>query len=114
MPPEDTSTALDLYQALCGNHAWPLFWFKRVSSVSLGDLWRQTVDNLRRDGTLWQWRTWRSAARHLLGRNGLLRETWRPWRANLEAGFHPGQNDSALSAGWLRANAAQCTLVGRN
>ena len=51
---EHKSTAFDLYQALDGSHEWRLTWFRRVTTIFLGDTLRQTVNNLRRDGTLWQ------------------------------------------------------------
>ena len=49
---EHKSTAFDLYQALGGSHEWRMNWFRRVTTIFLGDTLRQTVNNLRRDGTL--------------------------------------------------------------
>jgi len=109
---EHKSTAFDLYLALGGDHAWRVTWFRRITLVFLGDALRQTVGNLRRDGTLWQWRTWASAARTLFGRGGLVRETWRPWRAYLRPGFHPRQHGSDLSARWLAAHGDAFVPVG--
>jgi len=109
---EHKCTAFDLYQALGGNHAWRVTWMRRITTVFLIDTLRQTVHNLRRDGTLWQWRTWRSAARHLLGRDGLLRVSYKPWRAYFRPDFHPNQQHSDLSAAWLRDNAPLYTRVG--
>ena len=109
---EHKSTAFDLYRALGGNHAWRIVWFRRITTVFLSDLRQQTVANLRRDGTLWKWSTWRSAARHLFGRHGLVRETWKPWRAYFRADFHPSQQHSELSLNWLSANATQYAVVG--
>jgi hypothetical protein len=73
---------------------------------------RQTVHNLHRDGTLWRWSTWRSAARHLLGRDGLLSSSFKPWRAYFKRDFHPNQQSSDLSSNWLEHNADQYTRVG--
>jgi predicted metal-dependent hydrolase len=98
---EHKSTAFDLYQALGGNHEWRITWFKRITWIFLGDTLRQTVANLRRDGTLWQWRTWTGAARFLFGRRGLIRQTYRPWRDYLRRDFHPSQQDSRASVRWL-------------
>ena len=98
---EHKSTAFDLYQALGGNDEWRLKWFRRVTMIFLADTLRQTADNLRRDGTLWRWATWKSAAHSLFGRRGLVRLTFRPWRAYLRADFHPSQQDSSLSQRWL-------------
>jgi predicted metal-dependent hydrolase len=109
---EHKSTAFDLYQALGGNHQWRITWFRRVTMIFLGDTLRQTVDNLRRDGTLWQWRTWKSAATTLFGRRGLVRKTVRPWRAYLREDFHPSQQDSELSRLWLAEHSDRYVPVG--
>lgn len=109
---EHRSTAFDLYQALGGNQEWRIVWFKRITSIFLSDLARQTVDNLRRDGTLWQWRTWSSAARHILGRQGLLRQLYRPWRAYFSSGFHPLQQTGEPGMRWLRENREAYAPVG--
>ncbi|GAA4420616.1 metal-dependent hydrolase [Acidovorax lacteus] len=109
---EHKSTALDLYQALGGNHAWRITWFRRISVLFVADVLRQTVLNLRRDGTLWRWATWKSAARTLLGRGGLVRESWRPWRDYLRRDFHPSQQPSDRSDQWLAANRDQYQPVG--
>ncbi len=110
---EHKCTAFDLYQALGGSHTWRTTWMRRITLVFLTDTLRQTANNLRRDGTLWRWNTWRSGARHMLGRSGLLRQTFKPWRAYFRRDFHPDQQSSDLSANWLRDNAAQYTRVGR-
>jgi uncharacterized protein len=110
---EHKSTAFDLYLALGGDHAWRARWMRRVTLIFLTDALRQTMSNLRHDGTLWQGRTWVSAARFLLGRHGLLRSNFSPWRAYFRPGFHPAQQHSALSEHWLRANAAAYTVQGR-
>lgn len=109
---EHKCTAFDLYQALGGSHAWRVKWMRRVTLIFLTDTLRQTAENLRRDGTLWRWSTWRSAARHMLGRNGLLRLSFKPWRAYFRTDFHPSQQSSDLSEDWLRRNASQYTRVG--
>lgn len=109
---EHKSTAFNLYQALGGSHAWRTTWMRRITLVFLADTLRQTVNNLRRDGSLWHWSTWRSAARHMLGRDGLLRQTFKPWRAYFRQDFHPDQQASELSAHWLRDNAGQYARVG--
>lgn len=110
---EHKNTAFDLYRACGGNHAWRITWFRRITLVFLGDVARQTLLNLRCDGTLWKLSTWTSAARTLFGRRGLVRQTWRPWLAYLKPDFHPGQQESGASARWLEANAARFALVGR-
>ncbi|HEY8605917.1 MAG TPA: metal-dependent hydrolase [Noviherbaspirillum sp.] len=109
---EHKSTAFDLYVALGGDHAWRIKWFRRVTFIFLTDTLRQTVFNLRQDGTLWKWGTWKSAAAYLFGKRGLVRQTWKPWREYLRRDFHPSQQESGLSQRWLEDNAGSYTLVG--
>lgn len=109
---EHKSTAFDIYQALRGSHTWRVRWMRRVTVIFLTDVLRQTLANLRADGTLWQWSTWRSAARHLLGRDGLLRTSYRPWKRYFRHDFHPNQQHSELSGRWLTENAQAYTQVG--
>jgi predicted metal-dependent hydrolase len=78
----------------------------------LGDALRQTVLNLRRDGTLWKWTTWASAASTLFGKGGLVRETWRPWREYLRRDFHPSQHGTDLSQQWLTQHSDAYVPVG--
>lgn len=111
---EHKSTAFDLYQALGGSHAWRITWFRRVTLIFLGDTLRQTVDNLRREGELWRWRTWASAARWLLGPHGLARAALKPWFAYLRRDFHPRQQESGRSQRWLRDHAGAYSVVGSN
>ena len=109
---EHKCTAFELYQRLGGSEAWRKRWMWRVTFIFLSDTLRQTAHNLRRDGTLWRWSTWRSAARHLLGRNGLLRNSFKPWRDYFRPDFHPSQQESDLSGRWLQDNTGWFTPVG--
>ena len=109
---EHKSTAFDLYQALGGSHDWRITWFRRITTIFLLDTLRQTVNNLRHDGTLWKWSTWKSAASYLFGQRGLVRETYRPWREYLRKDFHPTQQESELSRRWLADNSGQYSVVG--
>jgi predicted metal-dependent hydrolase len=109
---EHKHAAFELYQALDGDHAWRVRWFRRVTVSFLLDVARQTLANLRRDGTLWRGSTWRSAARLLFGRQGLVRANIAAWRDYLRPDFHPNQHASALSARWLAANQGQYAAVG--
>ncbi len=109
---EHRATAFDLYQALGGNHDWRVTWMQRVSLSFGRDLQRQTIANLKRDGTLWQLRTWTSAARFLFGKRGLLRFGLRQWRNYSRADFHPSQQESQRSSVWLKAHAQQYSVVG--
>jgi uncharacterized protein len=110
---EHKCTAFDLYQALGGNHEWRIRWFRRITVIFLGDVIRQTLSNLRQDGSLWRWSTWKSAASCLFGRRGLVRQAFRPWQAYLRRGFHPSQQDSAASERWLADNQTRFAPVGR-
>jgi predicted metal-dependent hydrolase len=109
---EHRSTAFDVYAAMGGNHEWRITWFRRVTSIFLGDTIRQTIHNLRRDGTLWQWSTWKSAASFLFGRRGLARQLYQPWREYFRADFHPRQQDSAASVRWLKEHSDAFVPVG--
>lgn len=109
---EHKSTAFDLYQALGGSHEWRVRWMRRVTLIFLTDALRQTIHNLRRDGTLWRLSTWRSGWRHLMARGGLFRESWVAWRAYFRRDFHPSQQQSTASVDWLRDNASQYQRVG--
>lgn len=109
---EHKSTAFDLYQALGGTYEWRIKWFRRVTVMFLADTLRQTISNLRQDGTLWKWSTWKSGASYLFGRRGLIRNAYRPWRDYLRKDFHPSQQESVLFSRWLAENSSAYTAVG--
>ncbi len=109
---EHKSTAFDLYCALGGSHKKRIAWFRRVTFFFLTDALRQTVNNLRRDGTLWKWRTWKSGASYLFGRRGVLRQSYRAWREYFREDFHPSQQESDLSRRWLESNSGKYSVVG--
>jgi uncharacterized protein len=109
---EHKCTAFDIYQALGGNDEWRVTWFKRITTIFLGDTLRQTVKNLRDDGTLWKWSTWKSAASYLFGKRGLVRQTYKPWREYLRKDFHPSQQDSTPSEQWLAKHSDRFVPVG--
>jgi predicted metal-dependent hydrolase len=109
---EHKSIAFDVYVALGGSHEWRVKWMKRVTWVFLGDALRQTIDNLRRDGTLWKWSTWKSAASYLFGKRGIVRQNYKAWREYFRADFHPSQQDSSASRRWLEEHADAFVPVG--
>jgi uncharacterized protein len=86
---------------------------KRVTTLFLMETLRQTLKNLRDDGTLWKWSTWKSAASYLFGKRGLVRETYRPWREYFRRDFHPSQQDSSASVRWLAEHADRFVPVGQ-
>ena len=109
---EHRNTAFDIYQAISGHHVWRLRVFRYVTVVFLADVLRQTLRNLWNDGSFWRWSTWRSGARLLLARDGVIRGNVGLWRDYLARDFHPSQHEAALSQQWLIDNAAQFSVVG--
>ncbi len=109
---EHKCVAFDLYRALGGSDTSRIKWFKRMTFLFLSDLLRQTVNNLHRDGTLWKWRTWKSAGGFLFGRRGMIRVTYRPWRAYKQPDFHPNQLASDLSHDWLQSHTEAYLVAG--
>jgi len=110
---EHRCTAFDLYQALGGDHARRLKVFRYVTFIFLTDILRQTVRNLWHDGSLFQLQTWRSGARLLFAKDGMLRSNGGLWRDYLREDFHPSQHEAPLSQAWLRDNTAEFTVVGQ-
>ena len=110
---EHRSTAFDIYQAVSGNHAWRIRIFRYITFVFLTDVLRQTVRNLWHDGSLFTWSTWRSGAKLLFAKDGMVRGNYGLWRDYFSPTFHPSQHDAALSQQWLRDNAAQFTAVAQ-
>ncbi|MFZ9407087.1 MAG: metal-dependent hydrolase [Burkholderiaceae bacterium] len=109
---EHRCTAFDLYKALGGDEQWRLKWFRRVSLMFAKDVMSQTVSNLRRDGTLWKFSTWRSAASMLFGRQGFARQMFGAWKDYLRSDFHPAQHDAEASRRWLSDNQDRFVPVG--
>ncbi len=111
---EHRNTAFDMYQALGGSHAWRIKVFKYITATFLYDVSCQTVRNLWHDGSLFHWRSWRSAATMLFGRDGLIRGNYGLWKAYFAPDFHPSQQPASQSQRWLRDNAGQFVVVGQN
>ena len=110
---EHRATAFDIYAAMGGNHAWRVRVFHRVSLIFLADILRQTVRNLWHDGSLFQWSTWRSGARLLFARDGMIRGNYGRWREYKSPDFHPNQQDASLARQWLSENSATYSVVGQ-
>ena len=111
---EHRCTAFDLYAAMGGNHAFRVALFRYVTITFLSDVMRQTVRNLWHDGSLFNWSTWRSAARLLFARDGMIRGNFEAWKDYLRPDFHPGQHDARRSQQWLVDNRAQFAVVGQD
>lgn len=110
---EHRCTAFDLYQALGGDHRRRLQVFRYITFTFLTDILRQTVRNLWHDGSLFKLQTWRSGARLLFAKDGLLRGNVALWKDYLREDFHPSQHEASRSQAWLRDNAAQFSVVGQ-
>ena len=110
---EHRNTAFDIYQALGGNHYWRIRVFKYITVTFLADVARQTVRNLWHDRSLFRWSTWRSCAKLLFAKDGMLRGNLGLWRDYMAKDFHPSQHPAVKSQQWLRDNTAQFVVVGQ-
>jgi predicted metal-dependent hydrolase len=109
---EHRSTAFDVYTAVSGDHGWRIRIFRYISVIFLWDVLRQTLRNLWHDGSLWHSSTWRSGAKLLFARDGMIRGNFGLWRDYLAPDFHPSQQDATLAKQWLRDHAQQFAVVG--
>jgi predicted metal-dependent hydrolase len=109
---EHRSTAFDIYQAMGGGYRWRLRVFRVVSVIFITDVLRQTVRNLWHDGALFRLSTWRSGAKLLMAKDGLIRGNVGMWRDYLREDFHPEQHDASRSQAWLRDNTRHFVPVG--
>ncbi|MBI2751646.1 MAG: metal-dependent hydrolase [Burkholderiales bacterium] len=110
---EHCSTAFDVYKALGGNERWRLRLLRYITWTFAMDITRQTVRNLWHDGALFHWSTWRSAARLLFAKDGMIRGTYPQWKAYKSPDFHPRQQDTSSSVRWLQDNQRQFSVVAR-
>jgi len=101
---EHRSTAFNIYQAMGGSHQWRVRVFRYVTVIFMYDLFCQTVSNLWHDRALFKLSTWRSAAKLLFSKDGMLRGNLPQWRDYLREDFHPEQHDASRSEAWLRDN----------
>ena len=109
---EHRSTAFDLYCAVGGTYERRVWWMKRITYVMVTETLRQTLSNLKRDGTLWQWRTWKNGASFLFGKKGMVPLLYRPWKDYFKPDFHPSQHDGSPGLQWLAANSGEFGIVG--
>ena len=110
---EHRNTAFDIYKAIGGNHLWRVRTFRYVTVTFLSDVMRQTVRNLWHDGSLFKLSTWRSGAKLLFARDGMIRGNYGLWRDYMSPDFHPSQHEAKLSGQWLQDNTGQFTVVGQ-
>jgi hypothetical protein len=109
---EHKAVAYDVYQALGGDHEWRIKWMKRATFLFVSESLRQTLLNLKRDGTLWKWSTWRSAASYLFGKRGMVRCVYGPWKEYFRKDFHPAQIGTDASRKWFAEHGDRFMPVG--
>lgn len=109
---EHRSTAFDMYTALGGTQPWRVRVFRYVTVTFLADIGRQTLRNLWDDGALFRKSTWRSAARFLFSREGVVRGNIAAWRAYTQADFHPSLGPGEMGERWLAEHADDYAVVG--
>ncbi len=102
---EHKGVAMDVYRAAGGGYARRVLWYVESTFMLMLDIAIQTSDSLRREGQLWKARTWISAARTWLGRDGIFWHLLWPGLRYFAPSFHPWEHDNReLAARWLAAN----------
>jgi predicted metal-dependent hydrolase len=103
---EHKAVALDTYRAAGGGYLRRITLFAFVSIEFLIYANVQSSKMLIKDGQFFKRKTWGSALRWWLGREGILWHTIPHWLAYFKPGFHPWQHDNqALLARWREAYA---------
>ena len=109
---EHKSIAFDLYMRLGGEEKWRMHWYYLFLLMFVIDLTRQTTYNLWRDGSWKYSNTWKSGAKFIWSRHGLVRSTWAQLKEYRRSNFHPQQQgDNALAKNWLNSNQAHWSHV---
>lgn len=108
---EHASVAYDIYEAAGGRYGWRVFWFVAATIIFASDSWHQTWINLRRDGTLWKWSSWKNGAAFMFGQQGLLRHAFRPWKSYFSRTFHPSQHTTPEGRQWLDENYRNYAVI---
>lgn len=108
---EHKDVAFDLFQRIDGRDKVRRRWMARVTLIFFVDAFLQTLSNLRRDGTLWRWSTWRSAWRLLMGEHGLFTESYPLWKDYFRPDFHPSQHSELGQDSWLKNNTDAFRVV---
>ncbi len=99
---EHKGVAIDVYRAAGGTYLRRVSMYIQASIFLALDIFLQTTDNLRRDGQLWKARSWTSALRTWLGRDGIFWHLLIPSLQYLAPSFHPWQHDNRqLASRWL-------------
>jgi predicted metal-dependent hydrolase len=111
---EHRSTAHTLYKMNRGGEWRRRYLFIAVTLHFLTDAFRQTINNLWHDGTLFSWRTWREGLRFAFGRDGMVPRSFGLWRRYFRSDFHPDQADGTRGAAWLASHASIAVPVATN
>lgn len=98
---EHKAVAFDVYRAIGGSEKMRRAAMRRSTLLLTWDILHGVRHMLKCDGKLWSPKVWLSGLRFLVGKQGLLRGTWAPYKAFFREDFHPWQEDSSeLIAQW--------------
>lgn len=98
---EHKAVALDTYRAVGGGYVRRVAMYLLISLEFMYYAFVQSALMLSKDGQFLKRKTWGSALRFWLGRDGILWHTAPHWFAFLKPNFHPWQHDNrALVARW--------------
>jgi len=111
---EHRCVSFDIYRAMGGNEVWRKRWMITVTVFFLSDIFRQTINNLWHDGSLFKLNTWRSAWRHLFTIEGLFTNSFSDWKSYFRRDFHPSAHDDRSSIQWLQTHRSSYQAVGQN
>jgi predicted metal-dependent hydrolase len=91
---EHKSVAFDVYRAIGGTEKMRRAAMRRSTFFLTWDILHGVRHILRRDGKLWSLKVWASGLVFLFGKEGVLRDTWRPYKDFFREDFHPWQQDT--------------------
>jgi len=98
---EHKAVAFDVNRAIGGSEKMRRAAMRRSTLLLTWDILHGVRHMLKCDGKLWSPKVWLSGLRFLVGKQGLLRGTWAPYKAFFREDFHPWQEDSSeLIAQW--------------
>ena len=92
---EHKSVAYDVYQAIGGGYWLRTTTMLLTTILFLGVIAWFQVDLLRKDGQLFNWKSWKYGLKTLFGpRNGYITGLIKPYLQYYKPGFHPAQQDT--------------------
>ena len=92
---EHKAVAFDVYLQVGGSEKQRRRAMRRVSLLITLELMKGICYMLKADGHLYNFSVWRQGIKGLFGKQGLFTETWAPYRAFYNMGFHPWQQDTS-------------------